>query len=157
MLRTEPTAEDSLALILARSRFGIAIAAMIKMIATTISNSINEKPFCLRILFPSSWFCRSGPCGPPLNSDLNLGLSDPCRYVRTRFSIAHNYQSLYFRKNCILMFSVTCVLGKLLRPSGRMPSLPHFVMVCDRLRQCGTQSVANHDKMWQRRHSAAGS
>src|SRR5438552_17204472 len=28
----------------ARSRFGIAIAAMIKMIATTISNSINEKP-----------------------------------------------------------------------------------------------------------------
>src|SRR5438046_10526196 len=28
----------------ARSRFGIAIAAMIKMIATTMSNSINEKP-----------------------------------------------------------------------------------------------------------------
>src|SRR6202008_1485819 len=51
MLRTEPTAEDSLALILARSRFGIAIAAMIRMIATTISNSISEKPFCLRISF----------------------------------------------------------------------------------------------------------
>src|SRR5215472_12836307 len=29
-----------------RSKFGIAIAAMIKMIATTISNSIREKPFC---------------------------------------------------------------------------------------------------------------
>src|SRR6185312_172037 len=48
--RTEAAAEDSLAAILARSRFGMAIAAMIKMIATTISNSINEKPFCLRIL-----------------------------------------------------------------------------------------------------------
>jgi hypothetical protein len=33
----------------ARSKFGIAIAAMIRMIATTISNSISEKPFCLRI------------------------------------------------------------------------------------------------------------
>src|SRR5450432_81786 len=30
-----------------RSKLGIAIAAMIKMIATTISNSIREKPFCL--------------------------------------------------------------------------------------------------------------
>jgi hypothetical protein len=25
---------------------------MIKMIATTISNSINEKPFCLLLIFP---------------------------------------------------------------------------------------------------------
>src|SRR5690349_7081586 len=57
MLRTEPTAEDSLAAILARSRFGMAIAAMIKMIATTISNSINEKPFCLRILVLSLFSC----------------------------------------------------------------------------------------------------
>jgi hypothetical protein len=30
----------------------MAMAAMIRMIATTISNSISEKPFCLRILFP---------------------------------------------------------------------------------------------------------
>jgi hypothetical protein len=29
----------------------MAIAAMIKMIATTISNSISEKPFCFRISF----------------------------------------------------------------------------------------------------------
>jgi hypothetical protein len=36
-----------LAAIFARSKFGIAMAAMIKMIATTISNSISEKPFCL--------------------------------------------------------------------------------------------------------------
>src|ERR1700686_4889816 len=50
MLRMEPTADDSLAAMRARSKFGIAIAAMIRMIATTISSSISEKPFCLRIL-----------------------------------------------------------------------------------------------------------
>src|SRR5438270_5024165 len=55
--RTEAAAEDSLAAILARSRFGMAIAAMIKMIATTISSSINEKPFCLRILVLSLFSC----------------------------------------------------------------------------------------------------
>ena len=72
MLRTEPTAEDSLAAILARSRFGMAIAAMIRMIATTISNSINEKPFCLRIRFFLFWFLK-----PEFESVSNLGLSDP--------------------------------------------------------------------------------
>jgi hypothetical protein len=46
MVRSEPTAEDSFAAIRDRRRFGIAMAAMIKMIATTISNSIREKPFC---------------------------------------------------------------------------------------------------------------
>src|SRR5258708_20672916 len=68
MLRTEPTAEDSLALILARSRFGIAIAAMIRMIGTTISNSISEKPFCLRMFkmsprlrFDLFWFFDDQP------------------------------------------------------------------------------------------------
>src|ERR1035437_10763663 len=50
-VRSEATAEASLAAILERSKFGFAIAAMIRIIATTISNSINEKPFCLlRIL-----------------------------------------------------------------------------------------------------------
>ncbi len=45
-LRNEATAEASLAAILDRNRFGIAIAAMIRMIATTIKSSIREKPFC---------------------------------------------------------------------------------------------------------------
>src|SRR5256885_6556469 len=49
MVRTALTADDSLAAIRARSRFGMAMAAIIRMIATTISNSISEKPFCLRI------------------------------------------------------------------------------------------------------------
>src|SRR6266851_9905467 len=46
-VRSAETADASLAAILERSKFGIAMAAMIKMIATTISNSIREKPFCL--------------------------------------------------------------------------------------------------------------
>src|SRR6266705_6250082 len=54
MVRIELTADDSLAAIRARSRFGMAIAAMIRMIATTINNSISEKPFCFRISFFSS-------------------------------------------------------------------------------------------------------
>src|SRR5215831_1102593 len=49
IVRTEPTADDSLADIRARIRFGMAIAAMIRMMATTISSSIREKPFCWRI------------------------------------------------------------------------------------------------------------
>src|SRR6267143_2496255 len=54
MVRSEAAAEESLAAIRARIRFGIAIAAMIRMMATTISSSISEKPFCFRIsFFPS--------------------------------------------------------------------------------------------------------
>src|ERR1700731_3472027 len=49
MVRIEAAADDSLAAIRARSKFGIAIAAMIRMMATTISSSISEKPFCFRI------------------------------------------------------------------------------------------------------------
>src|SRR5215471_20305866 len=72
MLRIEPTAEDSLAAILARIKFGIAIAAMIRMIATTISNSINEKPFCFRIrFFPLFGFLQT------CFGIESLGLSDP--------------------------------------------------------------------------------
>src|SRR5579871_4003077 len=50
-VRIEPTADASLAAMRERSKFGIAMAAMIKMIATTISNSINEKPFCFLFIF----------------------------------------------------------------------------------------------------------
>jgi fructose-specific phosphotransferase system IIC component len=52
MVRTDPTAEDSFAAMRERMRFGIAMAAMIKMIATTISNSISEKPFCFFMRSP---------------------------------------------------------------------------------------------------------
>src|SRR6202043_601865 len=45
----EAAAEESFAAMRARIRFGIAMAAMISMIATTIRSSISEKPFCLRM------------------------------------------------------------------------------------------------------------
>src|SRR6516162_306634 len=48
MVRMEATAEASLAAIRARKRLGMAIAAMMRMMATTISNSISENP---RFLF----------------------------------------------------------------------------------------------------------
>src|SRR5258708_6620031 len=63
MVRIEPTAEASLAAIRERSRFGMAMAAMIRMIATTISNSISEKPFW----FFFTWLLL-------LNLDLNAEL-----------------------------------------------------------------------------------
>jgi hypothetical protein len=53
IVRNEPTAEAWLAAIRAFNKLGMAIAAMIRMIATTISSSISEKPFCLRIVFLS--------------------------------------------------------------------------------------------------------
>jgi hypothetical protein len=52
MVRIEPTAEDSFAAIRDRRRFGMAMAAMIRMIATTIKSSIREKPFCFFMLSP---------------------------------------------------------------------------------------------------------
>src|SRR5947209_6757322 len=52
MVRTEPTADDSFAAILERSKLGMAIALIIKIIATTISNSMREKPLCLLITSP---------------------------------------------------------------------------------------------------------
>ncbi len=53
IVRIEPTADASLAAIRDRSKFGIAIAAIIKIIATTINNSISEKPFCFDL--PILW------------------------------------------------------------------------------------------------------
>jgi hypothetical protein len=49
----DDTVADSLAAILARRKFGMAMAAIIKITATTTSNSIKEKPRDLRG-FPDS-------------------------------------------------------------------------------------------------------
>src|SRR5450755_4632162 len=47
MVRTDATADDSFAAILARSRLGMAMAAMMRIMATTINSSIREKPLSL--------------------------------------------------------------------------------------------------------------
>src|SRR5437870_13292671 len=54
--RNEPTAEASFAAIFERSKLGMAIAAMIKMIATTIRSSISENPFCFLPMTSSPGF-----------------------------------------------------------------------------------------------------
>jgi hypothetical protein len=41
-----------------RIKLGTAMAAMIRMIATTINSSISEKPFCFRIATLSLNFLR---------------------------------------------------------------------------------------------------
>jgi hypothetical protein len=51
-VRREPAADASFAAMRDRIKFGIAMAAIIRMIATTISNSIREKPFCFFMLSP---------------------------------------------------------------------------------------------------------
>jgi hypothetical protein len=48
IVRREPTADASFADMRARIMLGIAIAAIVKMMATAISNSMSEKPFRLR-------------------------------------------------------------------------------------------------------------
>ena len=49
MARSDPIAEASLPAMRARSRPGIAIAAMMPMIATTISSSMSVKPLVSRM------------------------------------------------------------------------------------------------------------
>src|SRR4029077_4407143 len=50
MVRMEASADASFALIRERKRFGIATAARTKIMVTTMSNSISENPFCLRLI-----------------------------------------------------------------------------------------------------------
>src|ERR1700680_1880663 len=60
-VRSEPTAEAWLAAIFDRNRFGMAMAAIIRMIATTIKSSIKEKPFFLfRMISPWAFEDRNG-------------------------------------------------------------------------------------------------
>src|ERR1700752_4500191 len=63
-VRSDPTPEAGLAAIFDRNRFGMAMAAIIKMIATTINSSISEKPFCLLRIFliPPTPPVDSGAC-----------------------------------------------------------------------------------------------
>src|SRR5271155_3831493 len=59
MVRRDPTAEVSLAAMRERSRFGMAMAAMMRMMATTINSSMREKPFWFfMLLLLVSSVCR---------------------------------------------------------------------------------------------------
>src|SRR5215472_9913246 len=52
MVRIDATADDSFAAIFERSKFGMAMAAKMRMIDTTTNNSIRENPRCLFIASP---------------------------------------------------------------------------------------------------------
>ena len=82
MVRIELTEDDSLAAMRARNRLGIAMAAMIKMIATTINNSINENPFCFRIyVFPLFRIVGSSHAGALPEGTLSAVVSRPVTNV----------------------------------------------------------------------------
>src|ERR1039458_6303500 len=84
MVCSEAAADESLAAIRARIRLGIAIAAMIRMMATTISSSISEKPFCcFRIsFFPSSFVdLHAGHGNDAVGLDDGTCRAKPASYV----------------------------------------------------------------------------
>src|SRR5438874_558461 len=98
MVRSEATADDSFAEILARRRLGMAIAATIRMMATTISSSIKEKPrsspclwfACpgfgvLLMVFDRSWHCSKNKGGSETSS-LVRGLARKLVADRTRYA-----------------------------------------------------------------------
>ena len=78
----------------ARSRFGVAITAMLKMIATAISNSLNEKTGCLCMLFsgltPEEHRIDSDASGRQHSSMIKFlegGVSDAARVVATGVAV----------------------------------------------------------------------
>ena len=81
MVRMEPTADASLAAIFERNRFGIAIAAIIRMIATTIKSSISEKPFCLFRINLVSLLKMCMDCAP---ASRGLKEQPHCHFARAR-------------------------------------------------------------------------
>src|SRR5258708_36687470 len=101
MVRTEPTANDSYAAIFERSKFGMAIAAMIRIIATTISNSISENPFCFFMMLDLLKLF--------LKCQSTLFLSQPGDQWRGRTYFA-------FPVSCILL-----IIGTILRFNRALP------------------------------------
>src|SRR5690349_19870112 len=86
MVRSELTAEDSLAAMRARNRLGMAMAAMIRIIATTIKSSISENPFFFFKSFSSlvgarphdSWFAVGQPLFEEAESPENSTTNRSC-------------------------------------------------------------------------------
>src|ERR1700722_16958116 len=90
-VRKEALEDASLAAIFERSKFGIAMAAMIKMIATTISNSISEKPFCLLRIHGAPFSLRMKMVRT--NAKLVFRSTEehvPCQHRGARWPIEHN-------------------------------------------------------------------
>jgi hypothetical protein len=59
-VRTDATADASFAAMRALKRFGIVIAAILKMMATTINNSTSENPSACSFAIPVQSSCSIG-------------------------------------------------------------------------------------------------
>src|SRR5437762_2166734 len=86
--------------VLEGSRFGIAIAAMIKMIATTMSNSINEKPELARACALEPIVPTSKKIKPPVCSTARSHLWTDC------VSLAFFHQSPYCAATMVTISSL---------------------------------------------------
>src|SRR5438105_9262643 len=136
MVRSELTADASLAAMRARSKFGIAIAAMIRMIATTISNSINEKPFCFRISFS-------------LFSDLKFWSLPTHWPIYSHFaSQSPGYQRIWAQARRWFIFMAYHAFGDLIpkpEAAAAPASLWHILSASDKLCQIATGKTISPD------------
>src|SRR5882672_9553674 len=73
MARIDATADVSFADRLALIKLGIAIDAIIRIIAITISNSISEKPFCVRCM-ESPFMCPQSGSEDGMHLERSLGI-----------------------------------------------------------------------------------
>src|SRR5690242_12638893 len=110
MVRSEATHEASLAAMRDLKRFGMAMAAMIKMMATTISNSISEKPFSFLISVSLVQLeCRNAfaanflPNRTPEMLDRTTIISKPFVFNRLRY-----FEEAYVRLGSNLFWRAHC-------------------------------------------------
>src|SRR4029077_20852780 len=99
------------AAIFARSRLGIAIAAMIKMIATTMSNSISEKPFWFFFIV-SPWIQSRMFLVLPggVRSDIVHGMCQ-AGAVGYRYGTRHYNRPFHRDTDAVLGSRVGCIRG----------------------------------------------
>src|ERR1700732_881644 len=92
-VRSEPTAEDWLAEIFARNKLGMAMAAITRMIATTIKSSISEKPFCLRMVSPQPYTCISASIGEAKECDVGHNSLNHLPFNRFQQDELHQFET----------------------------------------------------------------
>src|SRR5688572_5640413 len=110
MARSEPIAEDSLPDMRARRRPGTAMAAMMPMIATTISSSISVNPFWLRTFMTSTPQNSLAAC--PLESVGSTGQQPSGRRDLVSNGSATAVVETTKRDNWLALWNLAGVLGR---------------------------------------------
>src|SRR5688572_3064626 len=93
MVRSEDCAEPSFAARREASRLGIAIAAIIPMMATTISNSISEKPLSLNLVIWTTYKKRDGVSPIPFSIEVQSVLVTECSQGIARGTVSYRCYS----------------------------------------------------------------